>query len=251
MRALGGCTGPEPIADGVWRVRGGFPGRGMNVYLLRDGTGVVAFDAGVSSMADGILRAAEQLGGLTRVILGHGHEDHRGAAPRLGVDVICHPDARADAVGDGGRHYMKLTQLPSVHRLLYPHLLSWWDGGPVSIAGTITESDLVAGFEVVHLPGHAPGQVALWRAADRVALTSDVFYTLDPRTGRHGPPRVPLAAFNLDTRQARQSILRLADLEPAIALPGHAGALTGDVRGQLRRAAQAQPSRALSRAAAV
>jgi hypothetical protein len=45
--------------------------------------------------------------------------------------------------------------------------------------------------------------------------------------------------YNLDTAQGRASLLKLAALEPALALPGHASPLTGDVRGQLERAAAA------------
>ena len=35
---------PERIADGVWLVRGGFPVKAMNVYLIEDGDGVTVFD---------------------------------------------------------------------------------------------------------------------------------------------------------------------------------------------------------------
>ena len=75
---------------------------------------------------------------------------------------------------------------------------------------------------------------------------ADCFYTLDPGTGRHGPPRVPLSGFNHDTEQARASIRKIAALEPAVAWPGHADAVTGDVRAQLERrhpslAMEAQP----------
>jgi hydroxyacylglutathione hydrolase len=70
-----------------------------------------------------------------------------------------------------------------------------------------------------------------------VALVTDCFYVLDPQTGKPGPPRVPHAAFNKDTEQARASIRKLAALEPAIAAPGHLGPLTGDVRAQLEHAA--------------
>jgi len=90
---------------------------------------------------------------------------------------------------------------------------------------------------VVAIPGHAPGMIALWRESDRLALTSDCFYTLDPTTGRKGHPRVPLDAFNLDTEAARASVRKLAALEPASAWPGHADPLTGDVRAQLEQAA--------------
>jgi glyoxylase-like metal-dependent hydrolase (beta-lactamase superfamily II) len=101
----------------------------------------------------------------------------------------------------------------------------------------VAEGDELAGFTVVHLPGHAPGQIGLWRESDRVALSSDCFYTLD-MWGRNCPPRVPGAVYNYDTEQARASIRKLAALEPAAAWPGHAKPVTGDVRGQLERAAE-------------
>jgi len=242
-------SGPEQIADGVWLVRGGVPVKDMNVYLVRDtqvspsaspgtgGHGVLAFDAGIKQMVNGIAAAAAQLGGLTRVVLGHAHHDHRGAAAGLGVDVYCHEDERADAEGDAGMRYFDLAKLPRRGQIAFAKLLPYWDGGPVQIAGTLKEGDDVAGFEVVHVPGHAPGMIALWRASDRLALTSDSFYTLDPLSGRKGAPRVPLAAFNKDTELARASIRKLAALAPAAAWPGHAEPLTGDVAAQLEQAA--------------
>jgi len=228
---------PEPVADGVWVVRGGFPSKEMNVYLVRDGDGVMLFDAGIKAMTDAVAAAGATLAGITRVLLGHGHVDHRGVAPYLGVPVLCHADNRADSEGAGGMDYFDISLLPAYARPVYPRLLRMWDGGPVVIAGTLAEGDEIAGFEVIDLSGHAPGMIGLWRAADRLALTSDCFYTLDPLTGRHGHPRVPLTAFNHDTEQARASIRKLAAMEPAAAWPGHAEPLTGDVRGQLEHAA--------------
>ncbi len=228
---------PEPVADGVWVLRGGFPGKVMNVYLVRDGEGVLLYDAGARTMTRSVAMAAASLGGLTRVLLGHGHADHRGVAPGLGVPVHCHPAERSDAEGDGGEHYFDFSKLNPAGRVLMPRLLRSWDGGPVSIAGTVEEGDEVAGFSVVHLPGHAPGLIGLWRESDRLALVSDCIYTVDPQTGRKGHARVPHRAFNLDTEQARASILKLAALEPAAAWAGHADPVIGDVREALERAA--------------
>jgi glyoxylase-like metal-dependent hydrolase (beta-lactamase superfamily II)/predicted ester cyclase len=230
-------SGPEPIADGVWVMRGGFPTKTMNVYLVRDGDGVLLFDAGIKAMTNAVAAAGASLGGITRVILGHAHADHRGVASGLGAPVFCHPADRADAEGDGGAHYMDLSKLNVAGRLVFPHLLKMWDGGPVKITGTVEEGDEIAGFRVVHLPGHAPGLIGLWRESDRLVLASDCFYTLDPQTGRKGHPRVPHAAFNADTEQARASIRKLAAMEPATAWAGHADPLTGDVRAQLEQAA--------------
>ena len=231
------ASGPEPVADGVWVVRGGLPTKEMNVYLVRDGDGVMLFDAGIKAMTGAVAAAGASLGGITRVVLGHGHPDHRGVAPYLGVPVLCHPDNREDAEGDGGMRYFDFSKLKPYAKPVFPYLLRMWDGGPVTIAATVSEGDELAGFEVVLLEGHAPGLIGLWRASDRLALVSDCFYTLDPQTGRHGHPRVPHEAFNHDTEQARASIRKLAAMEPAAAWAGHAEPLAGDVRGQLEHAA--------------
>jgi glyoxylase-like metal-dependent hydrolase (beta-lactamase superfamily II)/predicted ester cyclase len=228
---------PGQIAEGVWIVRGGFPQRTMNVYLVRDGDGVLVFDGGIKAMTKLVAAAGARMGGITRLVLGHEHPDHRGIAPGLGVPVYCHPDGKADAESDGGMHYVDWSKLRQPTRTVMPRLLKIWDGGPVKIAGTVAEGDDVAGFQVVHIPGHAPGQIALWRESDRLALVSDCFYTLDINSGRPGPPRLPHRAFNQDTEQAKASMRKIAALEPASAWPGHAKPVTGDVRSQLEHAA--------------
>ena len=148
------------MADGVWVVRGGFPSKEMNVYLVRDGDGVMLFDAGIKAMTGAVAAAGASLGGITRVVLGHGHPDHRGVAPYLGVPVLCHPDNREDAEGDGGMRYFDFSKLKPYAKPVFPYLLRMWDGGPVTIAATVSEGDELAGFEVVALPGHAPGSSA-------------------------------------------------------------------------------------------
>jgi glyoxylase-like metal-dependent hydrolase (beta-lactamase superfamily II)/predicted ester cyclase len=230
----------ERVADGVWLLRGGVP-RTMNVYFLEDeGGGVTLFDAGIRPMTHAIATAAAPLGGINRIVLGHADADHRGGAPGLGVPVFCHPaDREAAETDDPARPYFDFDRLSRKGRWAYPRLMRFWDGGAVEIAGTVDEGDEVCGFRVVHLPGHAPGMIALFREGDRLALTSDCFYVIDPETSRKVPPGPPHRAFNMDTEQARESIRKLAALDPAAAWPGHADPLTGDVRAQLERAAGA------------
>jgi hydroxyacylglutathione hydrolase len=231
----------QPIADGVWIVRGGFPVRTMNVYLLEeDGGGVTVFDAGISAMTSTVAAAGARLGGIKRVVLGHADADHRGAAPGLGAPVYCHAAEQAAAESSESlRPYFDLQKLDRRGRFLLGRLLPVWDGGAVQVAGTVAEGDQVAGFRVIDLPGHAPGLVGLYRESDGLALVSDCFYTLDPQTGRKGAARVPHPAFDVDVEQARASIRKLAELGPSAAWAGHANPVTGDVRGELERAASA------------
>jgi hydroxyacylglutathione hydrolase len=234
-----GGFGPERVAEGVWRVQG-MPGR-MNVYFVEHDGGLVQFDAGGRCMLDQVRAAVAQLGTLREVVLGHGHTDHRGTAPYLGVPVRCHAHEVQDAEGSGGwRYWGDLAAIEQPRRFLHKRVLHprFWDGGPVRIAGTLAEGDDVAGFEVVHLPGHAPGQITLLRRADGVALTTDAFYSIDD-WGRDSPAHVPGDYYNLDTQQARASLRRLAELPITVAWPGHGEPLRGDVRSQLLAAAEA------------
>jgi hydroxyacylglutathione hydrolase len=231
---------PEPVADGVWVIRGGFPLRTMNVYLIEDGDGVTVFDAGIDGMAGAIAAAAARLGGVTRVVLGHADADHRGAAPELGVPIFCHPAEREAAESDSPvRDYFDPSRLRAYARPFYAKMLPTWDGGAVTIEGTVAEGDEVAGFRVIELPGHAPGLIGLYRESDGLALCSDTVYTLDIETGRKGGPRIPHPAFDENTDTARASISKLADIGPRVVWAGHCDPVSGDVVAQLRAAARA------------
>lgn len=233
------------VAEGVWMLRGDLR-HGMNVYFLEDDGGVTAFDAGTKPMVKAVKRAAEELGGLKRVVLGHSHSDHRGTAPYLDAPVYCHPDEKGPAEAPTWQENapywdMELLSVPSV-KFLYKHWLhNRWDGGAVEIAGTVEEGDEICGFRVVDFPGHAPGQIGLWREADRLGLVTDVVYFADSeRLKPLDYPTVPHRAWNWDHDKAKESVRKLASLNPATLLPGHEhpqGA--DDLPEQLERAADA------------
>jgi glyoxylase-like metal-dependent hydrolase (beta-lactamase superfamily II) len=76
------------------------------------------------------------------------------------------------------------------------------------------------GWQIKETPGHTPGHVSLYRPQDRVLLPGDAFCTTKPESffdaaikqepELHGPP----AYFTSDWNQARQSLQKLANLEP-------------------------------------
>jgi glyoxylase-like metal-dependent hydrolase (beta-lactamase superfamily II) len=235
--------GLEKVADGVWLLRGDFRGA-MNIYFLEDGDGVVQFDAGTKGMRKAARAAADRLGGVDRVVLGHAHADHRGTAGAMGAPVLCHPDEVADAESDAAiAPYMDLSELPVAWvRRIYPFLLRRWDGGAVKIDGTVSEGERVAGFEAMHFPGHAPGLIGLWRESDRVAIVSDVVYLVDSTRLKplpKGEASVPHPAWAWDHAKAKESVRRLAALEPRLVCAGHERPLRGDdLRATLERAAE-------------
>jgi hydroxyacylglutathione hydrolase len=229
------------VADGVWLLRGDIK-RGMNIYFLEEDGGVVQFDAGTKPMVKAVKAVGERLGGIKRIVLGHSHTDHRGTAPFLDLPVFCHPDEVTYAERDEWPDYWDMSKITvGWSRRIYPMLHRRWDGGGVKISGTVSEGDQVAGFRVYDFPGHAPGQIGLFRESDRLAIVTDTVYFADSERLKplpEGEASVPHPAWNWDTEKARQSVLKLAELEPAKVCAGHDEPLEGPgVRSALERGA--------------
>jgi hydroxyacylglutathione hydrolase len=158
---------PQPLyelAPGLSLARGG-PGRTLNVYLL----GTVVLDSGVRWSRR---RLQRQLAGrrLTAHALTHAHFDHAGCSAWLcqtvGVPLWCGAgDAAAISSGRVDTHGS-----PAFNRLQRTLL-------PVTahpVTRVLREGDGVEGFEVLEVPGHAPGALAFWRQRDRVLVCGDV-----------------------------------------------------------------------------
>ena len=240
-----GPMGPilEKVADDVWVLRGDVR-HGMNVYFLEEDGGLVQFDAGTRGMVKANRAVAERLGPIKRIVLGHAHADHRGTAAAMGVPVFCHPDEVADAESDAPiPAYMDLSLVEVAPvRWIYPTLLKHWDGGAVRIDGIVSEGDEIAGFKVIDFPGHAPGLIGLWRESDRLAIVSDTVYFVDSTRFRPLPPgegTVPHPAFAWDHQRAKDSVRKLAALDPATVCAGHAEPVRdASLRAMLEEAAE-------------
>jgi glyoxylase-like metal-dependent hydrolase (beta-lactamase superfamily II) len=204
--------------------------------------GWVLVDAGVPGTM-GLIEnaAAERFGEGARpsaIVLTHGHFDHVGALGALALKWdapvyahhLEHPYLNGTAAypppdpGVGGG-------LMSLLSPLYPR-------DPVNVGERLRELPTdhsvppLPGWEWVHAPGHTPGQVALWRSADRLLIAADAFITTRQESAyavavqkpeMHGPP----AYFTQDWAAARESVRALAALKPNIVVTGHGPAMQG------------------------
>lgn len=203
------------LAPGVWRLKE-FPRPVINVYLAED----VLIDAG-RRWDKGRIFAELEGREISEVALTHVHPDHQGCAKVVcearGVPLACH-EADVDAME--GRRPVAASPKPTAQ--LFGKL---WTGPPHKVDRVLHEGDEVAGFRVVHAPGHAPGEVIFFRDSDRVAICGDVIRNITYialRTRLAEPP----ADLTPDPAENRRSIRKLAELNPSLILPGHGPAVT-------------------------
>ena len=184
---------------------------GINAYVIGD----VLVDAGLASSAKKIVKALARRT-IRAHALTHAHVDHAGGSRRL-VDQLELPLwAPAGDAGDvvSGEPALAPTRLRALMAFV-----GGFDG--VDVARELREGDEVAaGFAVVELPGHSPGQIGYWRESDRVLLTGDVLTNMNlltTKVGLHLPPDI----VTVDPARNRESARRVAALEPRVVGFGH------------------------------
>jgi len=206
----------KQVAEGVWRLTER-PRPLINVYLAGD----VLIDAG-RRWDVGRIRKQVEGRELSMLVLTHVHPDHQGAAKTIceerGIPLACHAD---DVDAMEGRRPVAATGHPVAKTFA-----RMWEGPPHEVHRVLAEGDEVAGFRVIHAPRHAPGQVIFWRESDRVAICGDVVRNItyvSMRTKLDEPP----AGLTPDVAENRRSIRKLAELRPALTLPGHGPEIRG------------------------
>ncbi|HVE68824.1 MAG TPA: MBL fold metallo-hydrolase [Solirubrobacteraceae bacterium] len=199
------------LADGIWQLRG-VPPNAFNVYVIGD----VLVDTATRHGHRRILRQLRDRP-LSALALTHVHPDHQGSAHRvcetLGLPLWC-PEQEVAAMEDGD----VVGRMPDalVNRV-NDRLMT---GPPHPVDRPLREGDEVAGFTVLDVPGHSPGQIAFWRESDRALLCGDVLINMSFVTGLPGLHEPP-AAFTSDRARNLESARRIAELRPALACFGH------------------------------
>lgn len=203
----------KELAPGVWHLDTIAIPNSVNAYLLED----VLVDAGTRRSRRKI---AKQLQGhtVTAHALTHAHPDHQGASHEL-CEELGVPFWVGTADAD-------VAEKPELMRERQPHhpmaKLSYrvFTGPGHQVDRTLEEGDEVAGFAVLHTPGHSAGHLSFWRESDRVLVLGDVVNTANPLTGIPGL-RLPYDFWTPDPARNRQSAKRLGELEPSLVLAGH------------------------------
>ncbi|MGZ4380169.1 MAG: MBL fold metallo-hydrolase [Gaiellaceae bacterium] len=233
----------EPIRDGILRVTLPLPSRPGHVhtYLLEgeDGWTLVDTGLGLPGAKD---RWAEELAGLEvrRIVITHMHPDHVGAAADVreltGAEVL-----------EGELDYRQCLLVWGSAD--WPNRIAEWflaNGVPAAVANELLEvgflygafiryaegptplqpGALVDGWEAVPMPGHADGQLCLFK--DGVLIAADHLLTpISPAVGLYPESRPDPLGDYLD------SLERTIALDARLALGGH-GAMIEDPSARAR-----------------
>jgi glyoxylase-like metal-dependent hydrolase (beta-lactamase superfamily II) len=227
-----------------------FPQAGgpVNVYLVEEADGGISMiDAGLgkpdaeAALAEGFARLGRRFDEVARIVLTHGHIDHYGGAvtvmERAGrpIPVYVHP-ADAEKVAASGRRWRDLFPAYRAHlaRLGVPDdalaAISQEVGGGFTLARRIPEvlpltpGEVLRGrdvaLEVLHMPGHTPGQCCLHERR------RGLFFSADHLLEKVSPN--PIIEVRADGEPAWRplvaylaSLARLRALDVDLVLPGH------------------------------
>ena len=206
------------IAPGVHQLYG-FPKYAVNWYLAGD----VLIDAGGRPDRK---RIVKQLSGhkVAAHALTHAHPDHQGSS-----DYVCKELGIPFWVGQDD---VDAAEQPELIKQRQPDnwlanlMVRMFQGPGHPVDRALHEGDEIAGFQVLDTPGHSAGHVVFWRESDRVLIAGDVVNTMHPFTMKRGV-REPLDAFTPDPARNRESIKRIAALEPELLLVGHGPPVRG------------------------
>jgi hydroxyacylglutathione hydrolase len=157
-------------------------------------------------MIRGLGRRAQD---VALIVITHWHADHMRGAEELrrgsGARVAVH-ELDAEVLAGG--------ELPAKGRRVQEVIRRVFRVRPVAADLLLHDGDEVAGWQVVHMPGHTAGSIALHR--EGVVFTGDAL-----RCDRHGRVLLPDPRLSLDPEAAVRSVERIRALNPDLVLPGH------------------------------
>ena len=198
-------------------------------------------DAGIPGSGPAILKAAQERFGdfpPRAILLTHGHLDHCGALQALlkTWDVPVYAHRLEHPYLSGKSSYPEAD--PSVGGGCFSLLSPLVSTGPFDFSRhlqVLPEDGSVPSrpdFRWIHTPGHTAGHVSFWRERDRTLIAGDAFLTTNQESlysiflqapEMHGPPQ----PFTPDWAGAADSVRRLRELRPELAVCGHGRAMRG------------------------
>lgn len=196
---------------------------GANVYLLDNGDSFDLIDSGIFKGTNEIIMQLDNSQfdpkNIRQIILTHCHCDHIGGAAELvklsGAAIAAHIEdipfiLQEDVISGPYRNMMIQEQIymKQFNCAVKVVNIALADGDII---------DTIGGLQVIHVPGHTPGCIALYQAEQKIMFFSDVIRNKASKGLVIGVPE----KFNIDTQQVILDANKLLSYQIDYALFGH------------------------------
>lgn len=208
-----------------------------NVFVLLSNNGYYLIDTGIFMKTKYFIQILEinkfSLSDLKMIILTHCHCDHIGGAAELvrcsGAKLAAHkndiPFILQKRVIEGNYHKMMLEEQKYMHK--FNCVVQQID---YSLEDDDT-IDIIGGLQVIKVPGHTPGSIALYQAHKKIMVFSDVIRNNKEKGLVIGVPE----KFNVNTDQVHIDAKKLLNYPIEYALFGHGAPITKNANQILNR----------------
>jgi len=199
-----------------------------NVFVLLAKNGYYLIDTGIFMKTKYLIQILDKnkfpLSNLKMIILTHCHCDHIGGAAELvrcsGAKLAAHindiPFILQQGLIDGAYHNMMIEEQKYMRQFncVVQH---------VDIALEDDETiDIIGGLQVINVPGHTPGSIALYQADEKIMFFSDVIRNKQDKGLVIGIPE----NFNINTNQVHVDAKKLLSYPIEYALFSHGSPIT-------------------------
>jgi glyoxylase-like metal-dependent hydrolase (beta-lactamase superfamily II) len=189
-------------------------------FLLASPTGLTLIDTGMRKKANALIAEIETteyaFTDLKQIVLTHCHADHTGNVAELvrrtRAKVIAHQAEVPYILQQQPLPFSSFLQYALfgiMDRVFKTHIervdKKFADGDII---------DALGGLQVIHVPGHTPGSMALYQPERRIMFFGDILF--NERT-LHIAPKI----FNVDTPKVAEAARKLASYDIDIACFGH------------------------------
>ena len=209
----------------------------LNLVLVWDDNHLVLIDAALPKQTDGVIQSIANEGfqaeNLTHIIITHQDWDHIGCVTDLqklapNLQIVAHINEAPYL--DGRVIPIKLAtrleqydELPKEHQTNIDLWKDTYKNFPITVHKQVDDKQVLpicGGIEIVHVPGHTPGHIAVYLKESRIIVCGDAANIKDGQIVGSNP------IHTHDMEQANESLNKIQGYNPSGIVAYHTGFLS-------------------------